>query len=113
MRRVISELIYEVESLVDGKQETVHAARLLPYRAQLEGAEVSLDLLRHVKHSEAKYEIIEKFIDIDEGDDGIMILTKWVGLPDKCDFTWQSLRELHKDVPDALDHFCRNPTRWT
>ncbi len=31
-----------------------------------------------------------------------MIQTSWEGLPDKEDFTWQSLQELHEDVPDAL-----------
>lgn len=105
MNRVVSELIYEVECLADGKVETVHAAGLLPYRSNLEGTEVSSHLLRHGEHSEAKYEIIEIFMDIDEGDDGIMVLNQWVRLPDKCDFTWQSFKELYEDVPEALDEF--------
>lgn len=76
VKKVLSELSYEVESLVDRKQETVHAARLMPYQAHPEGTKVSVDLLRHVKHSEANYEISEKFIDKDGGNDGIIILTE-------------------------------------
>lgn len=76
MTKIVSELVYEVANLVSGSREIVHAARLLHYRPDLEGTEVSQHLLRHAEHSEAKYEEREKFLDLDEGEHGIMVLTQ-------------------------------------
>lgn len=43
------------EALITQKRETVHAARLLMYKANINGQKVSKELLSHAEHSEAKY----------------------------------------------------------
>ena len=37
----------------------------------------------------------------------IFIQVQWLVLPDKCDWTWQPLQELHEDVPERVEHFLR------
>ena len=52
---VKSAWVYEVEDLLKKKRETVHARRLILYRAGLEDAEVEPILLRYAEHSETIY----------------------------------------------------------
>lgn len=54
-----SGLVYEVENLISGKRETVHSRRLLFYLVDLDGQEVSLELLATAKHTESAYELAE------------------------------------------------------
>lgn len=109
--RALGELVYEVEDLLKGERTTVHAARLLPYRAALRGEEVSPELRNQAEHMEAKFEVVEELVDIAEGDRGIFIQVKWLGLPDKCDWTWQSLQELYEDIPDRLHQYLQGGRR--
>ena len=55
---------------------------MIPYRGELEGCEISTDFLRRTEHSEAHYELVEKFLDIGKGEQGMGVFTKWLGLPD-------------------------------
>lgn len=104
---VIGEVVYDVMSLLDKKIERVHAARLLPYRSDMDGSEVSQELLEQAEHLEAKFELVEKLMDIGEAADGLFIQVQWAGLPDKCDWTWNALQQMHEDVPDKLTNFLR------
>ena len=101
----INSLFYEVTGLVDVKSEKVHASRLTLYRKSDGIIEPSARLMRHIEHSEAQYEEIEELLDIGEGEHGILVQVKWLGLPDDCDFTWQPIAELYEDVPDLLNTF--------
>ncbi len=57
------------------------------------------------EHSEAKYEMIEKLIDIGEDGNDIFIQVEWSGLPDKKDQTWNSVKDLNQDIPEKLKEF--------
>ncbi len=106
---VLSDLVYEISGLVEDKIEIFHASRILLYKPALDNATVSERTMQHAAHTEAKYEINDELMDIKKKKIGDMfVLTRWVGLPDKCDFTWQSLKELHEDVPDMLKKFLSN-----
>jgi len=48
----------------------------------------------------SKYELINRFLEIGEAPDGIFVKVQWVGLSDNCDWTWNSVVQLHEDVPD-------------
>ena len=85
--------------------EVVHASRLLLYRDDLNGKEVSEVLRQQLEHIESKYEVIDKFLDISESKEGIFVQTQWLGQPDKVDWTWQPLPELFEDVPEKLEDF--------
>lgn len=104
--RIISELVYEVENLITHAVEQVHAVRLNIYGAKEEGTTVSAEFLQHAENSEAKYEMVEKLLDISKDGNGeICVQAQWLGLPDKCDWTWQPVQELFEDVPEKLTEF--------
>ena len=56
--------MFEVESLLEEKRETVHAQRLLLYRADMDGVVVEPALLRHSQHTEARCESAKEVRDI-------------------------------------------------
>lgn len=89
--QVRSEWICEVENIITGKREVVHSRRLRLYRADMEREEVNPALLKAAEHSEWDYQIAEKFHDIREVGGSIQILIEREGLPDECDWTWESI----------------------
>ena len=108
---VVGDVVYDVKKLVDGKVERVHAARLMKYRAGMDSVSVSRECLEQVEHLESKYEIIEQLMDIGEAADGIFVQIQWSSLPDKCDSTWNEIKQLHIDVPGKLEEFLNVTTR--
>lgn len=69
----------------------------------MNGKNVSEKLLKHIEHSEAKYELIDELMDITGNKrDRIFVQVKWIGLRDKRDWTWQLLEELHEDVSERV-----------
>lgn len=50
---VVSGMVYDVTSLMTNKTDRVHAARMMLYRAQVDGSTVSKELMEHVEHTEA------------------------------------------------------------
>ena len=69
--RVIADTVYEVTSLFDEHSEVVHAARLIKYRSDLDGMQVSDKLLAQAEQIESKFEMVEKLLDVSESEDGI------------------------------------------
>lgn len=58
-RRIVSvhsDLVYEVEDLLDSKRSTVHARRLQLYRADMDGKAVNPKLQRAAEHAEATFQ---------------------------------------------------------
>ena len=107
-RKVIavrSDLVFEVENLADGRCETVHARRLILYRADFDGVEVDPQLMRAAEHSEAVYQDAHHLCDIRERAGLIEIQVEWEGLPDKVDQTWEPLKSVSEDLPDMLNEF--------
>ncbi|CDF35328.1 unnamed protein product [Chondrus crispus] len=96
--KVVSEIVYAVENLVTHQVEQVHAARMILSRAKMDGKKVSAKLMKHAEHSEARFEMIEKLMDVTgTRKEGIWIQVQWLGLPDRRDWTWQPLKELFED----------------
>ena len=110
---VVGDVAYDVKNLVDGKVERVHAARLMMYRAGMDCVSVCRKCLEQVEHLESKYEIIEQLMDIGEAADGIFVQMQWSGLPDKCHWTWNEIKQLHIDVPGKHEAFLNVTTRKT
>ena len=100
--RSINQVVYEVKSLKNGTTEQVHAVILLPYRDDLRGTPASDKIIEHATHTEASYDMIEEILDIGEEDRVLWLRLKWLGLPDKKDYTWQTLAILMEDVPDMV-----------
>ena len=104
--KVVVELVCDVEDVITNEVERVHASRLLTYRADFDGKVVSPDLLKHIAHSETKYELVGEFVDIDGNKrNGVFLLVMWEGSPDRPDWTWQQLEELYEDVPEKVKEF--------
>ena len=102
--QVVGKVVYDVQNILSKKIERVHAARMILYRSDKDGKAVSAKLLPHAEHSERKYELVDELLDISGNDkSGIFIQVKWVGLPEKSDWTWQSLQALYEDVRDEVE----------
>lgn len=111
--RVIHPVVYEVEDLVDGNVEQVHASRLLLYKESAVGKEASGKLKGYALHTEASYETIEDLLELGEDSSGVYVRIRWAGLPDEKDFTWQEVGQLSEDAPEMLEEFlgtCRDKT---
>ena len=102
--QIVRVQIYDVENVITNAGERVHASRLLTYRAEFDGKVVSPDRLKHIAHSETKYELVGKLFDIagNKRDDSFMHVM-WEGLSYRPDWTWQKLGELYEDVPEKVD----------
>jgi len=105
---VVSDYIYVVSPLEACRDETVHAARLMPYRSRFEGTEVPQTVIDLADHVKARFEIIEKILDLGRATDGLFAKVQWPGLPDSTDHTWHPIAELYADVPDLLVDLLRS-----
>lgn len=107
-RRIVetkSELVFIVEDIVSGKREVVHAARIILYRDDLRGKEVSDELRAAAEHSCANYQMASAIHDIRSGQSGYELQVEWDGLPDSVDFTWEPASTLHEDIPVMVMEF--------
>ena len=93
-----SEWVYEVEHLLKGSRETVHAKRMFLYRAGMDGKEVVPELLKAAEHTEAVYQDAHELVGIRKRGDALEIQIKWEGLPDAEDWTWEPLSQVHEDT---------------
>lgn len=99
---VISSVVYNVSKLFENSTDRVHASRLRLYRKGSGHQNVSSNLLAQAKHLETQFDLIDKIVNIGQGDSGILLQVKWQGLPDEEDWTWQDVSELYEDVPEEV-----------
>lgn len=59
-------MVYEAENIISKKEVTVHVARIILYRANMENKEVSNALQNQIKRSETKYESVDDLVERDE-----------------------------------------------
>ena len=102
---VRSDWVFEVENILSGKKEVVHARRLILYRADMDGKEVLPALLKAAEHSEISYQIVERLNGIRAINGVLQIHVEWEGLPDRDDWTWEPLQQVYEDVPGMLEDF--------
>ena len=105
----INPLVYEVEHFKTEARETVHATRLLLYRADMEGTEVDPKLVAHAEHTDAVYQDVEKLCDIRKEGSEFQVLMQWTGLPDEQDYTWEPPNQVLQDVKEMLKDFLEAP----
>lgn len=109
MRGTHSELVYEVEDLVSRTVESVHAQRLLSYRADMDGTPVDDPLLRYAQHSEAQYQDAGCLVVIRERESAVEIQIEWRGHLDEIDLTWEPLQQVAEDLPALIAEFLPKP----
>ena len=110
---VKSPSVYVLEDLLTKKRETVHARRIILYRADMDGQEVSDELLEHAEHTQSSYESIEEMHDIRENSGEIQVQIEWEGEPRKTDWTWEPLANVQQDVPGMLAQFLETSGKKT
>ena len=111
-RRIVdvkSELVYEVEDIIHGKREVVHARRLLLYRADMDGKPVDERLLRAAEHADTVYLYANSIQSIRSRDGHIEVQIEWGGLPEEMDMTWEPLLQVQEDMPQLLEAFLATP----
>lgn len=102
-RRVVafkSSLVFETENFVDGKRDTVHTRRPLLYRADMDGVEVTPELLKAAEHTGKVYQDANDLCEIREKSGQVDVQVEWYGLPDMVDRTWEPLQQVSKDLLD-------------
>ena len=107
-RRIVevkSEWVFVVENLLTAAKHTVHARRLILYRADMDGQPVTPELLSAAQASEATVEIAHALHGIREVRGDLQILVEWEGLPDDVDQTWEPLAQIFEDLPGLLEDF--------
>ena len=102
---VRSDWVYEVQNLITDKKEVVHARRLLLYRGDMDGKEVSTELIQAAEHSELSYQMVQCLQGIRDVDGELQICVEWEGLPDERDWTWEPLSQMAEDVPGMMEDF--------
>lgn len=110
-RRIVqckSDLVFVVQNIMNAKLETVHARRLLKYRADMDGKPATKKLVQAAAHSTARYQVIKEICGIREEGNELAIQIEWDGLPDTADRTWEPLFQVNEDVPTMLEEFLRN-----
>lgn len=100
-----SPLFYGVSPLRGGTTDKDHCTRLLNYRDSLLGEPVPQKMLDLTDRTETQFEVVEKIIDIGKALDRLFFQVQWEGLPDKQDWTWQSVKELYKNISDVMSTF--------
>ena len=111
-RRVVevkSPMVCVVEELLSKKRDTVHSRRLVLYRADMDGKEVSEALNAHADHTETVYDTVCDIHDIRADGGNIEVQIEWDGFPDTSDWTWESLKNVSEDVPDILTRYLATP----
>lgn len=101
----ISSHVFEIENLFTKRLERAHARRLMFYRADMDGKEVTKELLRYVEHCATTYQTVLKITDIRETEGKIQIEIEWEGLPDREDRTWEELGNMKEHIPGLLHDF--------
>lgn len=105
---VVGECALYVEQMLKKIEERIHAARLILFRADKDGKDVSHDLMSCAANSEGIYELDEELDDIcGSAEDGMHVLVKWAGLLDRKDWTWQDLEELHENISEVITAFLK------
>lgn len=94
-------LVFTVCSLISGRSERAHAARLLFYRDGKNGAPLSPAERNIMDRTEVQFEVIDLIADIgrDPNDVLLYLHVVLVGLPDATHWTWHPLDTMHQDVP--------------
>ena len=100
-----------MENIITKETETVHARRLLLYRADLDGKVPDDELLKYAEHSETTYQDVAVLRDLRETARGFEVQVEWDGLPDVPDLTWEPLHQIAEDVSDMLEQFLDSPGR--
>ena len=100
-----SKWTYEVENLLHGKREIVHARRILPYRSSLGGTPASQKLVEASSYLDREYQIAHSLVAIKKSKGDIFVKVRWEGLPDDVDHTWEPRRHLTEDLPGMPEDF--------
>lgn len=103
--KIVSPLVYEVTSITANSSNNVHAVRLKLYRSDMDGKEVSQELLSHATHTESHYENVHALHELKKDKKNMFIRVEWEGLPDLIDHTWEPIERLHEDVPKMLHDY--------
>lgn len=92
IKGVKMEHVYNVENTMERKEEKINSG--------MDGKKISVELMKQIKRSQAKYELNEEVMGIsDKHTDGILILLQWIRLTYKNECTSKQIKEIHEDIP--------------
>lgn len=77
------------------------------YCGRLDGAEVPTEVLDLADRTTAKYEVVERIVDISKNHEGLWLRLQWEGLPEERDYTWATLDDMYAEIPEMVITFLR------
>lgn len=81
------------------------------YCGKMDGSEVPEQVLDLADRTAAKYEVVEKIVDIDDNEDGIWFQLQREGLPEQRDYTWSALSDIYQHIPGMVKEFLQGSTK--
>ena len=97
---------FEVEDVLSGERQVVHASRLKFFRA--EGLDVTEELAAQAQYSEQTLFKVDRILNLAEFEDGsLRCEVAWKGF-DESENSWEPLAVLFEDVPKRVTRFLRS-----
>lgn len=53
----------------------------------------------------SSYEVVQRIVYVGEATDGLFFHVNWEELPDKCDWTWNTVDDLYAELPGIFKYF--------
>lgn len=100
--RVLSDHLYELEDLLNGKLETVHGSQIRNFGNSGKG--IDQGRRNYLHHQRGQYCIVDEFLDLWASAAGPQVLVRYDGFSDE-EPAWMALREMQEDVPGLLSGF--------
>lgn len=103
------QLVYDVTNVDSSKAQRVHSKHIFLYLDRRDGFDVSDEILEHSGWTGARYETFDRLLGIHQDANGqTVIRVFWDGLPYQRDWKWNSVTELHEDVPELMAQFLQS-----
>lgn len=99
---VKSDLVFEVREFLDKRPKDLRAWRVLLYRDDFDGKEVSPELTRATEHTETPYQDARALRSIRQQNGIVEIEVEWDGLPDKVDTEGEPLSAIREARLETL-----------
>jgi hypothetical protein len=96
----LSDLVYEVQDLINDGITSVHTSRLRFYHDP--SLDISADLLAQISHNNQGY-TVQSLDDLRYDPEGqeFLVLVSWLGFEPQ-ENTWEPLLQLSEDIPDLV-----------
>lgn len=96
-----------VQDLLTNKRETVNITRMMKCSGELDNAEVPEEVLDLLDRTKAKYEVVDRIVDIPKVENVVWLRVSLGELPEPRNYTWATIDDLFENIPDMVKEYLR------